>query len=193
MRSLRRDPREIPVFGFDYLSASELQFDEKDQPIPVEAKILVAHCQKTKCVFAHVVPQKGIDPERYAVERLSRDIQWLGHPRIILKSDNEKSIVRLLTEVLKSLRATPIEQVAQQHPSAYDPNSNGAIESTCKRVGGLLRTLKFDFEERFGRSPSTNHPVFAWLVEHVSWILTTRVKLTFSLETDDFKLSGGTT
>ena len=41
-----------------------------------------------------------------------------------------------------------------------------------------MRTLKFDFEERFGRSPSTNHPIFAWLTEHVSWILTTRVKLT---------------
>jgi len=42
-------------------------------------KILVAKCFNTKCVFAHVVPQKGVDPERCAVDRLVKDIQWLGH------------------------------------------------------------------------------------------------------------------
>ena len=117
------------MFGFDYLSASELQLDEEDQLATAGAKILVAHCQKTKCVFAHVVPQKGIDADRYAVDRLVRDIQWLGHPRIILKTDNEKAIVKLLTEVLKSLRVAPVEQATQQHPAAYDPNSNGTIGS----------------------------------------------------------------
>ena len=79
-------------------------------------KVLVAQCQATKCVFSHVVPQKGIDEQRYAVERLARDIQWLGRTRIILKSDNEKSIVKLLTEVLKSLRVTPLEQAATRGP-----------------------------------------------------------------------------
>ena len=124
-------------------------------------KVLVAQCQYTKCVFAHVVPQKGVDAERYAVERLSRDIQWLGHTRVILKSDNEKAIVKLLTEVLKDLRVTPMDQTMQQHPAPYDPNSNGATEATCKRVGGLLRTLKFDFEARFQRTPDVDHPIFA--------------------------------
>ena len=100
---------------------------------------MIAHCQKTKCVFSHVTPQKGIDADRYAVERLARDVQWLGHTRIILKSDNEKAILKLLTEVLKSLRVTLMDQATQQHPAAYDPNSNGATEVTCKRVGGLLR------------------------------------------------------
>ena len=96
----------------------------------------MAQCQLTKYVFSHVVPQKGIDSDRYAVERLARDIQWLGHTRIILKSDNEKAIVKLLTEVLQSLRVTPIEQAAQQHPAAYDPNSNGAIEAAVQQVQG---------------------------------------------------------
>ena len=41
-----------------------------------------------------------------------------------------------------------------------------------------MRTLKFDFEQRFKRSPSTDHPIFAWLTEHVGWVLTVREKLT---------------
>ena len=104
------------MFGFDYLSATELQVDTEGEEVTSEARVLVAHCQFTKCVFSHVVPQKGIDAERYAVERLARDIQWLGHTRVILKSDNEKSILKLLTEVLKTIRVTPLDQATQQHP-----------------------------------------------------------------------------
>ena len=89
-----------------------------------ETKVLVAYCQFTKCVFAHAVPQKGVDPEYYAVERLVRDIQWLGHTRVILKSDNEKAILKLLTEVPKSIRATPMEQATQQHPSGQYVSKN---------------------------------------------------------------------
>ena len=40
-------------------------------------KVLVAKCCKTKCVFADTVPQKGVDSERYAVDRLVRDLRWL--------------------------------------------------------------------------------------------------------------------
>ena len=37
-----------------------------------EAKILVAHCQQIERIFSHAVPQKGIDANRYAVERQSK-------------------------------------------------------------------------------------------------------------------------
>ena len=50
----RRDEQEVPVFGFDYLSVTELQTSEADSlqgHSRAEAKVLVAHCQKTKCVF----------------------------------------------------------------------------------------------------------------------------------------------
>lgn len=67
----------VPVFGFDYLLGSQDINDEDGQ----EVKVLVAKCQTTKCVFSHVVPQKGLDPKLYAVERLRRDVLWLGHTK----------------------------------------------------------------------------------------------------------------
>ena len=63
-----------PVFEFDYLHGSERSEIDGDT-----IKILVAKCHLTKCLFAHVVLQKGMDPQNYAVERLKRDILWLGH------------------------------------------------------------------------------------------------------------------
>ena len=53
----RRDPQEVPVFGFDYLSAKDMQLDEDGRKD--EVKIIVAYCQATKCVFAHVIAAYG--------------------------------------------------------------------------------------------------------------------------------------
>ena len=41
----------------------------------------------------------------YAVDRLVRDLRWLGHTKVMLKSDNEPAILKLLTEVLKDMRS----------------------------------------------------------------------------------------
>ena len=137
------------------------------EPIPL-AKVLVAKFLATKAVFAHVVPQKGVDPERYAVDWLAKDVLWLGHSKIILRTDNEPAIQKLLTEMLKVLKASKLEQVGENHPPAYDPSSNGAIEIACKSVGGMLRTLKSDLESRMHHTLEVCHPLFSWLVEHSS-------------------------
>ena len=50
--------------------AASSEGETKSMPV----RVLVAKCFKTKAVFAHVVPQKGVDPERYAVERLAKDV-----------------------------------------------------------------------------------------------------------------------
>ena len=110
------EERRVPVFGFDYLLGTHYFEGEQDDQV----KILVAKCQYTKCTFAHVVPQKGLDPDLYAVKRLTRDILWLGHNRVILKSDNERAIVALLKNTIKALRIENIENTQEAHPAAYD-------------------------------------------------------------------------
>ena len=93
------------------------------------AKILVVREIVSKCTFAHVIKSKGVDDDRYAVDCLIRDIKWMGHTKLMLRSDNERAIVALLTETLKSLRVeVHIDQVAEEHPPEYDPQANGAIE-----------------------------------------------------------------
>ena len=85
----RRDRREICVFSFDYL-----HLDEAGKPINRGATaagakaaltILVAKDSLGKAVFAHVVPQKGVDPAHYSVDALVQDIAWLGYTRLSLR------------------------------------------------------------------------------------------------------------
>ena len=52
--------------------------------------------QVSEVVFGYPVPQKGVDKDGYVVARLVEDIKWLGYTNVILKSDNEPGILKLL-------------------------------------------------------------------------------------------------
>ena len=82
--------------------AAEQQQQEQDQQPQAGAEqgddlgsmpIIVVKDSATKAPFAHLLPRKGPDP--YAVDRISRDLQLLGHRRFIFKSDQEPAILAL--------------------------------------------------------------------------------------------------
>ena len=89
-RRIKEDP-SIPEFGFDYLHGADLtgrlEEDEveEEQEAPSASKILVAKCQATKTVFAHVVPQKGVAPDGFAIAKLRDDILWHGHSLCLIQ------------------------------------------------------------------------------------------------------------
>ena len=137
--------RGVAVIGFDYMFLtqkdvySRLEWekcDEKDIDEQLVLKVLVVRDMRSKSLFAHAVRAKGSDQEGYAVQCLVDDIVWLGYSRVILKSDNEPAIVRLLRDALKALRVEGMEQACEEHPPPYDPQANGGIEIGVKLIKG---------------------------------------------------------
>ena len=100
------------------------------------------------------------------------DIQWLGYSRVILKSDNEPSIVQLLREALKALRVQGMKQGCEEHPPPYDPQANGGIEVGVKLVKGHLKTLRSSLEDRVRYKIPVTHPLMTWLAPHSANMLT---------------------
>lgn len=131
-------------------------------------QVLVAHERLSWCVFAHVIPQKGIDIIHFTVDIFVEDIKWLGYTRIVLKSDNEPGIVKLLRSALTGARHTVVEleQINEEHSNKYDCSSNASAEQALKVVTGILRTNKIDFENKWDMTLPLEHPVFSWLVEY---------------------------
>ena len=118
--------RTLPTLCFDYMFVSKKGVFTRDEWKLESAeaegvKVLVAREAVSKCVFAHAIPMKGVDPDRYSVDCLVKDIEWMGCTRVIMKSDNEPSIVKLLLESLKSLRIEGLDQAAEEHSPQYDP------------------------------------------------------------------------
>ena len=70
------DERGIPLVSLDYMymaksgicARDELPEDEQEGAL----RVLVAKCASTKCIFAHAVPRKGTDPDRYILSTSSR-------------------------------------------------------------------------------------------------------------------------
>ena len=143
----RKEPRRVCVFAFDYLFLDEsgnlLERDAISSGASVDLTILVAKDLKGKAVFGHVVPQKGIDKEHFAVDALVQNLKWLGYQKIGLRSDNEPAILKLLEHALTEARmeVVDLEQIFREHPNAYESSDNGEIEAAVKQLAGHLRRM----------------------------------------------------
>ncbi len=64
-------------------------------------KYLLVRCFQQKAVFSHLLPQKGLDEKNIACDFVLQDLEWLGHTRVIMKSDNEPAIQALVARVVE--------------------------------------------------------------------------------------------
>ena len=99
-----------------------------------------------------------------------------GYTRIIVKSDGERAIVRLLKETLRVAKTVVMNQVTLEHPPPYDPRSNGSVENGVRLVKGHLRTMKSCLERKLRKKIPEEHPLMSWLVEHTAWLLTVKLR-----------------
>ena len=171
-----KDERSTPVVSFDYCFISDTGdvTTQEDFEVAGEgaAKVLIVRDSRSKSVFAHMVPVKGVDERGYAVDSLVGDVKWLGYTRVTLKSDNEPAIVKLLGEALRELRISGVEQALEEHSPEYDPQSNGSAEVGVRLVKGHFRTLRSCLESKIGHRIPVRHPLIAWMVRHSADIVT---------------------
>ena len=124
-----KDETRTPVIAFDYCFISDggdiVTEDEFQAAGDGAAKVLVARDSKSRAVFAHVVPSKGVDAKGFAVASIVDDIRWLGYTRVVLKSDNEPAVVKLKQEALRELRVMGLDQCLEEHSPEYDPKQMG--------------------------------------------------------------------
>ena len=78
-----KDARATPVISFDYCFISDVGEVRSQSDFEAAgegaAKVLVIRDSKSKAVFAHVVPVKGVDEKGFAVDPLTDDVRWLGY------------------------------------------------------------------------------------------------------------------
>jgi len=163
---------ELSEAGFD---SSDKIHDARDKGELV--KCLLVRCWETKNVFAHVIPVKGADEEGYAAKLGAADMRWLGHTRLIVKCDNEASLVALKDQILNELKMDKdLEQASDENPARYESQSNGGTEVGVRNVRGLMRTLKLCLESRIGKYIPVTHAIIPWLLEHTCLLINARVK-----------------
>ena len=70
------------------------------------------------------------------------DISWMGHVRLILKSDQELGMLALVTQILKVMKfkVEGFESLTTEQSVAYGSQPNGATEVAVGAIRGQLRT-----------------------------------------------------
>ncbi len=180
----------VPVLGFDYFfltkggvkKKNELGMDDSElreaRSKGDVVKCLLARCLLSKAVFAHVIPCKGADEDGLVAEMAVRDLGWLGHTRVIVKADGEPALQALVHRALTQAKVEckDLDQLTKEDPAAYDSQANGGTEVGVQLVKGMLRTHKLCLESRIDRYIPVDHPIVAWMLEHVTLLLNTLVR-----------------
>ncbi len=140
---------DIPVVGIDYFyiaehgpqTRSELTFPDSDGGNELLTEVrkkgdvvkrLVIRCFSSKHVFAHVVPCKGDDEDKFVANLAVTDLSLLGHVRLILKSDHGNALVALIAGT--GFKVGGLDGLSTEHGQQYDSQANEATEVGVRSV-----------------------------------------------------------
>ena len=152
--------KQVPEVVFDYCF---MNCEGEEESVAIQ----VARDRRTRAVFAHVVPRKGMTHE-YGAKIMVSDLGRLGYHEIILKCDGEPAL-RSVQEEVKHRREAPT--ILENSPVG-DSRANGAAERAIQAVEEQVRVIKNGLETRIGMKISGKHPVTFWLIEHAADLLT---------------------
>ncbi len=93
--------RSLIVISYDYGFLTDQ--DEEDvrlgrKQMSQVTQLLIGRDSKSRMIFAHVIPKKGIHHGSWNFERVNEDLQKLAYRRLILKNDKEPAIVAQVRE-----------------------------------------------------------------------------------------------
>ena len=100
-----------------------------------------------KSAWAYAVDTKR-SMEKWMVRQAIEDLETVGlkNERLVLKSDQESSIVDVMKEIQKSRECK--SGTAMDNSRVGDSDSNGTIESAIGSFEGVARTLRIALEEK---------------------------------------------
>ena len=148
---------EIPEIGIDYGYMCE------DSAPGTHLPILILKDRNGGCFGATALAVKGVD--KYALSYVVGWLQGLGHKRIVLRSDNERSLIALLKVVIAAMPG--VEAVQRTSPEG-DHQANGLAEVGVREIKGQIRVLRSQLEENLGRRLEADEPLHAWLPRHAA-------------------------
>ena len=127
---------------------------------------LVAKDSQSKCMFGIAVPKKGVNDVEYATRMLIRALNFLGYPRVIMKSDQEAASVKVLEHV-RDHKGSDVLQLGIEHSPAHDHQSNGLVERAVQTLEGHIRSMILALEHNI----DANGHVLPWLISDVGVII----------------------
>ena len=147
------DNSGIPRISMDYMFLTEYgiarSLDEAETLISSNGgavrtcmTVMVLKDFRSKSVWAYPVEGKGVSAAEWLITQILEDLDTCGLDgcRIVLKSDQEPSIVEVQNKIAELRRQAHSHGTIIENSKVGDSNSNARIERAIQELGGLVRT-----------------------------------------------------
>ena len=161
-----REAGELPEIGIGY------GFFGRGGEVVLPILCVKCRNSSTGCLGATVVDRKCASD--YASSFLTAFIKSLGFKRILVKSDNERSLLSLIERVMNNL--TGVELVQMTSPEG-DHAANGLAEVGVREIKAQARILRNQLQQRLGNRSDVKDPLMSWIPRHAA-------KLCVQIQTD---------
>ena len=171
---------EIPRVILDYCFFTEdakRTMDNHGSSTEATSSVTALVMKETMCgsVWAYALKSKSVSEDPWIADQLVDDMRTVGlaRERVLVKSDQEASIVEMQLEIAKRRDyadygvGTGIE-----NSKVGDSNSNGKIERAIRDVGNMVRTLRSALEANIGKKIALSMTVVPWLIRHAAYLIT---------------------
>ena len=122
-------------------------------------KVLVVYDSSSPGPSAHAVRTKGANDDGFAAARICEDIEFAGHTKVILRSDNEPALLKVVSDALKGLRVQQIDSAGSEGSVPYDPQTAGAAEVAVRNLKGQVRAMQLTLDNFLGMPLYTEHTI----------------------------------
>ena len=128
--------------------------------------VIVAKDRSTQCFAGTALAKKGVDD--YATSFLTAFLLSLGWKRLVLRSDNEPSLLALLRRVAANLPG--IEVIPKTSPEG-DHAANGLAEVGVREVKAQSRVIRSQLEARLQKRLTEHEPILSWIPRHAANVI----------------------
>ncbi len=148
--------------SYDYAFLGKKEVNEDGKGDSEVTRLLVGKDSKSKMIFAHATPHKGINHGAWNFERVNGDIQKLGYRRLVLKNDKEPSIV---AQTREAQRITGGVEIVDELSHTGGPQSNGEVEQAVRTVKSKTTSILATLERDIKRKIPLAHPLVGWAAQ----------------------------
>ena len=160
-----KDEEAIPTVSIDYGFFGQSGETPTKSIGGDEAPVVGVNDRSSRVIWAHPLPATGVSQSDWGVKCLMRDLNMTGHMKVIVKSDQEPSIVAVFNEAKRRWSAATGAEMLPERSPVGESSSNGEIERAVQEIQGITRTMKEFVEYPADITIDPHWPIMAWMVE----------------------------